>query len=273
MELTDPSLNLSLQVAGAPIFHYHNPPEWKWVSRRRSHYNLWVLIGGAGRMRIDHSAYEIEPGFAALLHPDQEVQAESKGEIPIANLGLHFYLDAKPDQEITEAIGTTTRLLHLPLIMELARYFEEGARGQHRRRPEEQRQIAIQILRIYASDFRLGSEDPVQRALRNLYQEIRMHPGRTWIIARLAKMMELSVSQFERRFRKMTGETPLSCVIRSRMESACSLLLNSSLRIGEISELLGYSDVAYFSRQFRNKTGLSPLGYRKKGSADQKSVF
>lgn len=48
-----------------------------------------------------------------------------------------------------------------------------------------------------------------------------------------------------------------------RMRHACTLLQTTMLSIGEISTMLGYQDMLYFSRCFHEYTGMSPTGYRK----------
>ncbi|WP_019637393.1 response regulator [Paenibacillus fonticola] len=55
-----------------------------------------------------------------------------------------------------------------------------------------------------------------------------------------------------------------------RMDKACILLDDSSLKIQDISEMLGYKDKNYFSKAFRNYYGLSPSEYRSKPAGDKK---
>ncbi|MDD6735853.1 MAG: AraC family transcriptional regulator [Clostridiales bacterium] len=50
------------------------------------------------------------------------------------------------------------------------------------------------------------------------------------------------------------------------MERAKLLLSDTSVKIGEIAELLGYEDSFYFSNVFKKHTGLSPRSYRTKYS-------
>jgi AraC-like DNA-binding protein len=55
---------------------------------------------------------------------------------------------------------------------------------------------------------------------------------------------------------------PRRSLIRRRAESACELLVNSSLTIAEISEKVGFNDPLYFSRSFHRETGMSASHYR-----------
>lgn len=49
-----------------------------------------------------------------------------------------------------------------------------------------------------------------------------------------------------------------------RLKNAKKLLKDSTLKIGEISEQIGYKDARYFSSLFKKRTGMSPNEYRNK---------
>ena len=52
-------------------------------------------------------------------------------------------------------------------------------------------------------------------------------------------------------------------VLNRKIDYAKNLLKNQAIRIGEVSEKVGFSDYNYFTRVFRQKTGISPRAYRK----------
>lgn len=47
-----------------------------------------------------------------------------------------------------------------------------------------------------------------------------------------------------------------------RIQKAQELLLDPKLKIGEISEMVGYADTAHFARTFKKITGMSANEYR-----------
>lgn len=63
-------------------------------------------------------------------------------------------------------------------------------------------------------------------------------------------------------FKQVTGSLPRDFIIQVRIDRAKQLLRESSLSIGEIADALGYPDVFFFSRQFKNRSGLSPTHFR-----------
>ena len=62
--------------------------------------------------------------------------------------------------------------------------------------------------------------------------------------------------------------TSFSTYIRNvRMDKARELLCGTQLKLYEIAEKTGYSDPKYFSKVFREVTGLTPAEYRKNALA------
>jgi len=64
-------------------------------------------------------------------------------------------------------------------------------------------------------------------------------------------------------FKKYTGETLSKYLTRLRVNEAKHLLLNNrELEIQKVGELVGYKDGFYFSRVFKNHTGIQPSEFR-----------
>ncbi len=65
-------------------------------------------------------------------------------------------------------------------------------------------------------------------------------------------------------FHSAVGRPPHGYIEDRRLETACKLLGDSTLKIWQISELLGYSSIQVFSRAFSRWSGQRPTSYRKK---------
>lgn len=69
---------------------------------------------------------------------------------------------------------------------------------------------------------------------------------------------------FDRRFIRATGNTPVEYLQRVKIEAAKKRIENGRNTINEIMYEVGYSDVKAFREVFRKITGMSPLEYRNK---------
>ncbi len=79
----------------------------------------------------------------------------------------------------------------------------------------------------------------------------------------IAASVNLSKYHFSKKYKELTGNSPIQHFIHLKMEEACYLMDISEKNMTEISDALGYEDTHYFSRLFKKVIGLSPRDYRK----------
>jgi len=84
----------------------------------------------------------------------------------------------------------------------------------------------------------------------------------------LASQLAISRRNFDRRFVKATGNTPVEYLQRVKVEAAKKQLERGGKAIFEIMSEVGYADDKAFREVFRKVTGLSPLHYRNKYNKD-----
>ena len=91
---------------------------------------------------------------------------------------------------------------------------------------------------------------------------IRQNLGRELTTEMMARRLDMSVRNFDRRFRNAAGEAPSTYLQKLRIEKAKWLLETTHDTIEEIMVNVGYEDERSFRRLFRNLTHLSPRAYR-----------
>jgi AraC-like DNA-binding protein len=79
---------------------------------------------------------------------------------------------------------------------------------------------------------------------------------------RLARDAGLSAATLRRRFKRAMNMTPHAYFVRSRVDAARMLLLETDLPLKSIAARLGYENVYFFSRQFAQITGAAPGAFR-----------
>ncbi len=116
--------------------------------------------------------------------------------------------------------------------------------------------IAIQIPKIQEGSGYYLDLDAIHAYMqRNIHGQLDLDA--------LAAQVKLSKYYFARRYKQLTGETPIGHFIRMKMEHACYLLDLSGRSINAIAQELGYEDPYYFSRLFSKVIGLPPREYRR----------
>ena len=83
-------------------------------------------------------------------------------------------------------------------------------------------------------------------------------------VEHLSSKFAVGRRNFDRRFIKATGNTPLEYSQRVKIESAKKTFETTRKTINEVMYEVGYSDVKAFREVFRKITGMSPLEYRNK---------
>lgn len=99
---------------------------------------------------------------------------------------------------------------------------------------------------------------PVEEALRFVeknYQSIGY-------VTKIAEQVNLSLDYFSRVFKKEMGITISSYLINYRLDKASVMLKSSSLSIKEIAQKVGIENVSYFSKSFKKKFHVQPIGFR-----------
>ena len=116
----------------------------------------------------------------------------------------------------------------------------------------------LELYRAYLKENGINVKDK----LDELRGEMARNPKRSWSLSEMAGFVGYSESRFSAIYRSIYSVSPINDLIKMRIEAAKSLLLYSTLQIGEIADAVGFSSVYYFSRHFKKITGISPSKYR-----------
>jgi AraC-like DNA-binding protein len=79
----------------------------------------------------------------------------------------------------------------------------------------------------------------------------------------LADRLYLSPSRLDSLFHETLGIGPVAYVIQQRIRHAATQLVRTNHTIQQIARTVGYDNPFYFSRLFKQHTGLTPTAYRK----------
>lgn len=100
---------------------------------------------------------------------------------------------------------------------------------------------------------------------------IYQHYGEDLNLEMLAEKVYLSSGYLSFIFKKETGMNLNRFIKVFRMEKATELLRNTNMKVAQVSEKVGFSNVSYFCRSFREYYGSSPESYRKGTEGDEET--
>lgn len=103
------------------------------------------------------------------------------------------------------------------------------------------------------------AESPIYKIMEQMQNE----NFNTMTIKEYARLCGMSEYHFIRKFKQITGITPLQYKTKLIVNKAIELLSTTNLNISETAYMLGFEDSLYFSRLFKKETGLSPKNYMK----------
>lgn len=98
-------------------------------------------------------------------------------------------------------------------------------------------------------------------AVRNAIIYLRENYTAPYDAAQLAAAVSLSQSYLRALFEKWVGESPRQFHRRCRIDQAKRLLSEQRLPVAEVALLVGFNDGRYFSRVFKQVTGVPPSQY------------
>lgn len=220
-------------------------------------YDLWYVLDGVGTLELNGTAHAVSAHDCFVFVPGAKIKARQDPRRRLRVFAVHFTPPA-PRPAVTAA-----RVRDAAFFGALARRCETSYRLGT---PSARRQAA-ELVEQMLLHLCVEAEEPattmVDSRITAVVQRIQEEPGRRWPVAELARQAGLSRSQFTRRFAAVTGLAPEPFLIQARIERAKQLLAETDMTVSQIADALGYRDVYFFSRQFRNVAGCPPSRYRR----------
>jgi AraC-like DNA-binding protein len=119
--------------------------------------------------------------------------------------------------------------------------------------------LMLELLDALCRPARADVPDVLKPALQLLAEEC----GSGATVGDMARACHISEPYLRRLFKASTGLSPADYRKRLRLSRACDYLTYGDVAIGESAELLGYTSVSHFIKEFGRAYGTSPLRYRR----------
>lgn len=234
-------------------------PEWRWPEREKplDNYDLFYVWGGSGEVTVNEQTYRVDKGSCFLFRLGDYTSATHDPQNPLVITYVHFNLE-----DVAQHLPMVYRRLADSTDMEilLSRYVHLRLSSLYGAAEEANlilKQMMIYVLRI--DQFNLASTPDVSMDLQDRLLEVanyvREHPHTWFKVSELASRAQLSPRYFAGKFKLLMGVTVQEYEIRCRLDRAEFLLRYGGMTVSETADALGYEDVYYFSKQFKQYFG------------------
>ncbi|WP_394746967.1 AraC family transcriptional regulator [Spongiimicrobium salis] len=255
----------------------------KIVYKPHSHdFFLCVFFSkGSGVHEIDFDHYPVEPGSVFFLRPGQ-THCWTFEDTPEGYIFFHtqsfyeFYFSNKQLSQFPfyySPKNPPNLSLTSMEIQPIEHRFQEIYREYGRSAPYKRQKLVslvdlsyIDLARIY------GNMEPVERKTSTTYLEtlnalekaIESAYKTEKSAAFYADQLHITPKHLNRIVKTTLNKTTTELIADRVFLEAKRLIVHSGNTLSTIAILLGYEDYAYFSKVFKQRTGMTPLGFKKK---------
>ena len=237
--------------------------------------NLLVIFRTPAFVIVDGARVEV-PADSAVLYKKTARQEYGAVGVEYVNDWVHFECDETDTFFERLGIGFNHPVYGAPLsagsILGLLKLESVESVESVSDTPKSRECTDLLLRLLIAEVFGGGSGaavSPHSDGLRRLRAEIYGSPAENYTIDELAARLSLSASYFQTLYRAEFGVSCYEDVLRAKTGLAEYYLANTDMQVREISALCGFENDVHFMRQFRKRTGLTALEYRRRAKGQQ----
>ena len=249
---------------------YYTPrlgAEWRFDGTHTFCQNkFYFTTKGTYSITIDGKEYLARPGSWFFIPAGVPHRYHNFSDQPMAKHWVHFDIYPSTNLFLPLNMAYCVDAEHAPKVWEL---FEELSRIGDSKNLTDRLKVKAILLNLIAEYLNLAGKEKVEvysekdEELRNVLSYINENFKRNLTTNELAAICHMHPTHFIRAFKLKMAQTPHQYVMDIRMGYARQLLDESELSIVEISEEIGFYDIAHFSKVFKRHFSMSPSEYRK----------
>ncbi len=278
---------------------------WKNKSRKIYDHEFLYCLKGRAYIIIESIQYEITPHTLVLIKPNKAHSLWMDEGNPADILWIHFDFTYRNDMQNLSKLLTNsnsvqyredlpwTHHLRPDPIFENGLVFPEIVKIKHPVSLEVENifKSIIKIFREAKGMWQLDCKIELLKLLRIIIKEVSdvnskndIHNGekqkialvvadyihknyqRKLTLGEIAEVLNLHEDYVGKIFKRETGESFTLYANRFRIQRAKELMTATELSIDNISELIGFGDVYYFTKVMKNIEGITPGVWRKYNS-------
>jgi len=277
----DKDWGIHLNVAG----YAHIPPATLYPPRKHpsGYYFTWergrvlqeyqinYVTEGSGIFETSNNQFQVIPGSLLILRPGvwhrykpdlitgwNEHYLGINGDICARFFQEGFFPTSKP----VIYVGFQEHLLKI--FFEIIQLVKDEKAGYQQICGANTLLMLSKILSIVKNQEFAGKS--IERTIRKACLYFRENLNTNINIEQLAEELNVGYSYFRQMFKRYTGISPTQYHLSLRIQRAKDLLISTDMSSKMIAFDLGFESYFYFSRIFKDKTGKSPMEFKKESN-------
>lgn len=235
------------------------------------YYIVHYVISGKGEMTIGGKTYQLSTGDSFFIFPGESVHYTSQKHDPWRYCWIGFKGNRFKHILQRSHISTHAPIVSVQSTDEIKPYFDHiiSLLSSSEQYTSLQVSAYLQLLLAKYCQINVPNEQKKydnkstsQRQIEETIAYIDYHYPQPITIEELSQRVGYHRSHLCKLFKQITGLSPLSYLIKVRLEQA-QLLLAQHIPVNQVALAVGFSDPLYFSKLFKRHYGMSPTQYEK----------
>ena len=248
-------------------FYQENGTNYNFSGEKHSYWELTYVDKGELLTTIDRVSYHIKQGDLIFYAPMQFHTQSTFEKISSSYLTINFKMNFNHADLLCNKIFSLKRDSYF-IVTKLIEELSNDNLYSNDLSLCYLKQLIIQMLRLDNSYFHSKPTTHMQQTYENeLLNDILLYIDNNIYekisVSTLCEHFCISTSMLHSLFRKNMNNTAKNYINELKLSKSKELIRNSTHTLSEISEMLGFSSIHYFSKKFKSYFNISPTEYSK----------
>ncbi|HHV97400.1 MAG TPA: helix-turn-helix transcriptional regulator [Clostridiaceae bacterium] len=254
------------------------------ILKKHTHdfYHMFYIKKGKGIMHIDENDYDICENEVYLCPPGTYHGMTAEEDIPVNVIEAKFTVSDANLQKLIFDMQKRIKCYTCDFYIKLEELMREAffKSSLHKEIIDTGfTKLLLELARLaknedyscsatVSSNFINNSIDTIKDSagcsvvLKNVLDYINNNYSEDITLKQLAQVGAVSPGYLNKIFKEAFNMSPMKYINHFRLDKAKELMMYSDFNISQISELVGFTSIHYFSRYFKKKENMTPSEYR-----------
>lgn len=218
--------------------------------------DLTFVLGGEAIYFINGEKKHLKKGDAIFINAGETRKAYTFKENPMVCTAFAFDVIEGDLSALPKFFNWEN---NYKLKMYFKEFYSEWIQQEENYKTKSNAMLALIICEVLSLANSKNSNPHVEK----MKKYIAGHFAEKITVEEIAQKCKLHPAYCGVLFKEYTGMSILKFTNTLRVNLAKNMLMENDLSVGEIADLVGFFDLYYFSKTFKNLVGISPLAYQK----------